>query len=223
MCYRYVNEADWLALCAQFDAEAAPTLAAPRARYNIAPTQPAWIIRGPGPRELTALRWGLVPSWSRSPSTAARLCNARAETAATLPSFRHAFRQRRCLVPATGFYEWSRTAERQPYLFRLQGGGVLTFAGLWERWQPPAGSAIETFTIITTVANRVVGAVHDRMPVILTPDQMACWLAPDTESQTLHNLLRPAADDLLTAIAVSRTVNNPRIERPDCVRPVGER
>ena len=150
--------------------------------YNIAPTQAVPIIRQHPKeprRELSLVRWGLIPSWSKDASSAARMINARSETAATLPAFRDALRLRRCIVPADGFYEWQKTAKtKQPFCFEVRDGELFGFAGLWERWKDAAGNWIKTCTILTTTPNAATAAVHDRMPVILNPDSYDLWLDP---------------------------------------------
>ena len=154
-------------------------------RYNIAPTQHAPVVlMRDGRRRLESLRWGLIPSWAKDASIGSRMINARAETAATSNAFRSAFRSRRCLAPATGFYEWKKGqggGRKVPYHFTMQSGAPLALAGLWEVWSPPGSAApVHSFTIITTCANALVAPVHDRMPVILSPDAYARWLDPDT-------------------------------------------
>jgi putative SOS response-associated peptidase YedK len=143
-------------------------------RYNIAPTQPVPVIRQNARepvRELSLMRWGLIPSWSKDPSGAASLINARSETAAAKPAFRDPLKSRRCLIPADAFYEWSRTGKaRQPYCFDVGEGELFAFAGIWDRWRDARGNAVETCSILTTTPNAVTSAVHDRMPVILDPD-----------------------------------------------------
>jgi putative SOS response-associated peptidase YedK len=140
-------------------------------RYNIAPTQPVPVIRQ-NPREpvreLSLIRWGLIPSWAKDRSAATKMINARSETAGTKPAFRDALKFRRCLIPADGFCEWQRTAKtKQPYCFEVNDGELFAFAGIWDRWKDPGGSAVETCSILTTTPNAVTTAVHDRMPVIL--------------------------------------------------------
>ncbi len=190
-------------------------------RYNIAPTQDAAVVR-PGPegeaRELVMLRWGLVPSWSYGPS-AYSMINARAETVATKPAFRAAFRHRRCLVPADGFYEWQKVdGGKQPYLVELASGEPFAFAGLWEHWE--GGEVIESFTIVVTEANELLRPIHERMPVILDPPDYNLWLEAGTAvARAAEDLLRPYPADRMAARPVSRRVNNPRYDDPECVAP----
>jgi putative SOS response-associated peptidase YedK len=151
-------------------------------RYNIAPTQPVPVIRQHPKepvRELSLMKWGLIPSWAPNPSVAAKMINARSETAATKPAFRDALKSRRCLIPADGFYEWAKTGRaKQPYCFEVNDGRLFAFAGIWDRWRDPSGKAVETCSILTTTPNAVTARVHDRMPVILDPDSYDLWLDP---------------------------------------------
>jgi len=192
-------------------------------RYNIAPSQPVAAVRErDGERRLDLLRWGLVPSWAKDPAIGNRMINARAETVADKPAFRAAFRERRCLIPATGFYEWKRTeATKQPYLVTAAGDGLLALAGLWELWKVPDGGRLETCTIITTSANDLVAPIHDRMPVILERHDFDLWLTPTTESDRLLQLLRSCDSSALAARPVSTYVNTPRNDDPRCIEPPG--
>src|SRR5438132_4534980 len=151
-------------------------------RYNIAPTQPVPVIRqNPKEpiRELSLMRWGLIPSWARDASVAASMINARAETASAKPAFRDSLKYRRCLIPADGFYEWHRTAKaKQPFCFEVNHGELFAFAGIWDRWKDASGNAVETCSILTTMPNAVTSAVHNRMPVILESDDYDLWLDP---------------------------------------------
>lgn len=192
-------------------------------RYNIAPTQPVAIVRVglAHTREFALVRWGLMPGWAKDPSRLSLLINARAETAAEKPSFRGAMRHRRCLVPATGFYEWTgRPGAKQPHHIRPRDGSLMAFAGLWENWLGADGSEIDTMAILTVAANATVATIHDRMPAILSPDQFAPWL--DTIATTAGEaatLLRPASDHLLTISPVDRRLGNSRNEGPELLRP----
>jgi putative SOS response-associated peptidase YedK len=192
------------------------------ARYNIAPTQSAPVVRldAGGSRELALLRWGLVPSWSKGPDSRYSMINARAETIATKPAYRGPFRERRCLVPADGFYEWKAEGRlKQPYRFTLEDGGLFAFAGLWDRWLDPAATPIDTFTIIVTEPNALVRAVHDRMPVIL--DAAACdrWLDPKTKPVELAAMLEPFSAAAMIATRVSRRVNSVANDDAGCIAP----
>ena len=188
-------------------------------RYNIAPTQDVAAIRSDahGEPQAAILRWGLIPSWAKDPAIGNRMINARAETLAEKPAFRSAFRRRRCLVLASGFYEWRTTGRgKQPYYITTGDERPIAFAGLWERWDK-GERPLETCTIITTGANRMLSELHDRMPVILPPESALQWLAPDAPVERLTGLLRPAADELLAARPVSRAVNSPAHEGPELI------
>jgi putative SOS response-associated peptidase YedK len=188
-------------------------------RYNVAPTQMAPVIRpsGGGGRRLDLLRWGLVPGWARDEKIGSRLINARGETVATLPSFRAAFRSRRCLVPVDGFYEWRREgARKQPYHIALADGGPFAFAGLWERHEGGA-APLDTFTIVTTAANELLRPLHDRMPVILEPADAETWLGGTPVAAAA--LIRPFPAERLVLRAVSPRVNSPRYDDPACLAP----
>jgi len=207
------------AIAEAFQLSEVPTL---EPRYNIAPTQLVpTVLRLPkqSDRGLHLLRWGLIPSWAKDSAIGARLINARAETAAEKPSFRSAFRQRRCLIVADGFYEWQRQErKKQPFYFRLQDGQPFAFAGLWEHWEAPDGEAIESCTILTTEANEVLLPIHDRMPVILDPKDYDLWVDPAVQKpELLQGLLRPYQSKAMTSYAVSARVNNPANNSPDFI------
>jgi putative SOS response-associated peptidase YedK len=201
-------------------------------RYNIAPTQESPIVRlspffdageqGETPRELALARWGLVPFWAKDRKIGNRQINARGETVAQKPAFRAAFRKRRCLVPADGFYEWQKTASgKQPWYIRARGAEPLALAGLWELWDPPeGGEPLATYTIITTVGNAFMQPLHDRMPVVLDESGRDAWLDPATPAAALQALLVPAPEDRLEAWPVSRRVNSPFNEDAELLAPV---
>jgi len=194
-------------------------------RYNIAPTQRVPIVRAgdTGARETSTARWGLVPVWAKDPAIGHRLINARAESVAEKPSFRDSFRKRRCLIPASGFFEWSKEgAAKQPWLLRRPDGGPLAFAGLWSRWRDPGSDEeLESFAILTTTPNAVAALVHDRMPVILDEPARSLWLDPVADPKNdLSPLLRPCPAEELEAFPVSRRVNNPRHDEPSCLDPI---
>ena len=218
MCGRYSLTTPVEGIRRLFDFAELPNLPA---RYNIAPTQEALVVRrgGDGRREIALLRWGLVPSWAKDPSTGSRLINARAKTVPDKPAFRAAFRSRRCLVVADGFYEWRKLGDgKQPYRVTLADGGPFAFAGLWERWAPAAaGEAIESFAIVTTDANARLRPIHERMPVILDPADHETWLDGGPAALAL---LRPFPGDALAVYAVDRRVNNPRHDDPACLAPL---
>lgn len=192
------------------------------ARYNIAPKQSAPIVRlaPTGERELALVRWGLVQSGSTGPDSRYSMINARAELVASKPAYRRPFRERRCLVPADGFYEWTLEGDgKQPHRFTLADGSVFAFAGLWDRWQSPSGEAIESFTIIVTEANALVRRVHDRMPVMLDAFGRELWLDPTMKPDRLGLLLKPFAQEAMTVQRVSRRVNSPTNDDEGCIAP----
>lgn len=195
-------------------------------RYNAAPMQWLPVIRQrpSGERVLQILRWGLLPSWAKDETIANRLINARAETLAEKPSFRSAYRKRRCIVPADGFYEWAKRPDgKQPYYIHAPDGSILAFAGLWERWTRPADEeVIDSFTIVTTAANDLMRPLHDRMPVILAPEAVASWLDPASEPDALSDLLGPCPDELLALHPVTRAVGNVRNEGRDLIAAVSD-
>lgn len=194
------------------------------ARYNIAPTQPVAIVRRDPDRgrQIARVRWGFVPPWASEPGAGPNPINARNETAATGPMYRAAFRGARCLIPASGFYEWQATGRaKQPHFIRPPDGGLLAFAGLWARWAKPGWEPVESCTILTASANGTMRPIHDRMPVILDPGDLAVWLGETPAApEALRALLRPAPDNRLTAYRVSPRVNNPTADDAGCIEPV---
>jgi putative SOS response-associated peptidase YedK len=198
-------------------------------RYNVAPTQEAAVVRvvAPGePRRLDFLRWGLIPYWAKEAAIGNRMINARAESVAEKPAFKHSFKKKRCLVAVDGFYEWKKEGKsKQPYLIRRGDRKPFAFAGLWSAWRDPdQGRPVETFTILTTDANERIRPLHDRMPVILTRENFDLWLDPKEEDTArLQELLVPAPNDFLETIPVSRTVNSPANDTPDCIEPLVDR
>jgi putative SOS response-associated peptidase YedK len=198
-----------------------------RRRFNIAPGTPVLAVAagaGGGRRGLW-LRWGLVPAWARDVRVAARTFNARAEGVAARPAFRTAFARRRCLVPASAFYEWEAKAtaggRRQPYAFRAAAGGPLALGGVWdENRHVVAGSTLRTLAVVTTAASGAVARLHDRMPLILAPDAWALWLDPGAPVADVSTLLRPAPADALVAYPVTTRVNDSAFEDPACLEPL---
>jgi putative SOS response-associated peptidase YedK len=190
-------------------------------RYNIAPSQPVAVVANSNRDELDFFQWGLVPSWAKDPSIGNRMINARAETLAEKPSFRVAYRRRRCLILADGFYEWQPDPNRGakiPYYLRLASSEPFAFAGLWEDWHAPDGSRLLSCTIITTRPNELVAPIHNRMPAILSADDYDLWLSPEDEpAQRLQPLLGPYPAGDMIAYPVSRVVNNPANDVPECV------
>ncbi len=218
MCGRYYFFTPADIVAGRFGLAASPAL---RPRFNIAPQSEAPVILvGEGTRRLVAMRWGLVPSWSKDPASAYRMINARAETAPAKPSFRGPFRRQRALVPADGFYEWKREGEtKRPFALRLASKEPFAMAGLWDRWKTPDGGELLSFTILTTSANPLVSQVHDRMPVILPREAEGAWLDP-TESETaLKSLLVPYAGEM-EAVPIGKAVNNPRNDGPELLTSV---
>jgi putative SOS response-associated peptidase YedK len=194
-------------------------------RYNIAPTQPVPVIRqNPKEpvRELSLMRWGLIPHWAKDSSGAAGMINARSETASTKPAFRDPLKFRRCLMPADAFYEWKRTgASKQPYCFEVNEGEWFAFAGLWEGWKNAEGQWIKSCTILTTVPNAVTSTVHDRMPVILHPDSYDVWLDPGMQNvAAVSELLKPYDAKSMRSYPVSTRINHVANDDEECSRPV---
>lgn len=202
----------------------------PPTRFNIAPGGPILAVRNrpgttrPEPsdnsRELTSLQWGLVPAWSRNATQP--VTNARAETLVDKPTFRDAFRTRRCLIPASGFYEWEIIGRaRQPWIFRLRDERPFALAGLWETWRAPDGTQLDSCAVVTSAPNALMAPIHHRMPVILAePAAWDAWLDPRiNDFDTLARHLRPFPDDEMTAVAVSPHVNSTRNEGPECLVP----
>jgi putative SOS response-associated peptidase YedK len=220
MCGRFTLNAPPQDVARLFGLSSIPLLTP---RYNIAPTQSVAAVReavnGAG-RELVELRWGLVPFWAESPRGAARMINARSETAATRPAFRGAFRARRCLLPASGFYEWQRRgARKQPYYICRRDRAPFAMAGLWERWDKQ-GEPLESCTVLTTEANAVVQPLHDRMPVIVGSEGFEDWLDPEHDVEALGRLLRPFPAEELTAYPVSLLVNSPKNDDAKLIEPM---
>ena len=210
MCGRYAQRTDAKKLAREFKVADAPSV---EPRYNIAPTQDVLAVSETGDgREMRFFKWGLVPSWAKDTSMGARLINARSESVAEKPAFREAFKQRRCIIPADGFYEWQRTGGRkQPFFFRMRDEHPFGFAGLWERWEGEDGEVINSCAILTTEANEVLRPVHDRMPVILHPDDYELWLGGSArELDLVKEVLRPYPAGEMVGYPVGSGVNSPR-------------
>lgn len=221
MCGRFSQFASKEQLEERF---AVQIVALPAKKYNIAPTDEAAVILWDQHPVQKLFRWGLIPSWATDSSIGNKLINARAETIHQKPAFRSAFRFRRCLVLSTGFFEWRKEGKgKQPYFIYLGDYEPFAFAGLWEQWSPTEDTPpFYTFTLITVPPNRFVAHYHDRMPKILEPDQEKLWINPETPVETLQQILSsPFPDNALRAHAVSRLVNNPRIDSPEIIKPVG--
>jgi putative SOS response-associated peptidase YedK len=224
MCGRFTLTQTAEVIAAAFELDEVPPF---EPRYNIAPSQLVPTVlrlsqqsqNEKSVRQFQLLRWGLIPSWAKDPKMGARLINARAETVTEKPSFRSAFRHRRCLVIADGFYEWQRQErKKQPFYFRLQDGQPFAFAGLWERWQSPEGDAVESCTILTTAANELMSPIHDRMPVILARKDYEMWLAPEVQTDDpLQQLLHPYPSEKMASYPVSTQVNNPANNSPEFI------
>lgn len=221
MCGRYALYGPTSRLREQFGAEIDELDFAPR--YNAAPLQLLPVIRQRpgGERVAHLLRWGLIPSWSKDPAIASKLINARGETLPEKPSFRSAFKSRRCIIPASGFYEWKAIAGgKQPYFIRPANDDFFGIAGLWERWTPPDGEPLDTFAIITTDATDTLRPLHDRMPVILRADDYGPWLSKETHADFLRQLVVPCDANAITMYPVSPNVGNVRNDAPDLVEPL---
>jgi putative SOS response-associated peptidase YedK len=227
MCGRFTDRYSWREIKELYDLTT-PYLASNfPPRTNIAPTQQSFVVRmaKDGSRELAELKWGLIPSWSKDDKGAVRMINARAETAASLPAFRAAFKARPCLVVADGFYEWKKLSpkEKQPYFITRRAGKPFAFAGLWEWWRPkdappvePAG--VESFTILTTAPNELCAQIHNRMPLMLAPEDFASWLGtPDMRAA----LLRPFPADDMEMWPVTATVGNVKNTGAELIEPTG--
>lgn len=219
MCGRFSLAAD-----SQKIQEAFPWLNVPEGlqpRYNVAPTQPVAVVPNDGKNRLDYFVWGLIPSWAKDPEIGNRMINARAETLGEKPAFRAAFRRRRCLVLADGFYEWRQVPGRKskvPMYIRMEDGLPFAFAGLWENWNSPDGSQVLSCTIITTNPNRLVREIHNRMPAVLAPAAYQRWLEPgEMQPEELNPLLQPYPAEEMLAYPVSTLVNSPANESPDCI------
>lgn len=222
MCGRFTMATPSPELARLFDLEEMPTVAP---RYNVSPTQNVLGIRARGEdgsqREAAWLRWGLIPGWAKDPSIGARMINARSETAAEKPSFRTPLRRRRCLIPADGFYEWRRTgSQKQPYLVRVRDGEPFAFGGIWDVWRQGDDVVIESCAILTTEPNDLMVSIHDRMPVIIRPEEFDLWIDPSMQKPgDIAHLMAPFPASEMDAIAVTTRVNNPANDDPQCAVP----
>jgi putative SOS response-associated peptidase YedK len=220
MCGRFTQHHTEEELLERFEITA--TLFHPTPRNNIAPTQFIGAITEQSDgRQLSAFRWGLVPRWAKDTKLAANMINARAETVADKPAFRTPLIRQRCLIPADGWYEWKRSPQgSQPYYFRRRDGELFGFAGLWDEWKDPSsGEPLRTCTLITCEANELSAPIHNRMPVIIRPEDEARWLDPGpANALSLVELLRPFSSDQLEVFPVSRAVNSPSLDNSDLIR-----
>ncbi len=218
MCGRYTLKMPIALVAEELDLDRPEFEVSPR--YNIAPTQRLPVLTQEQPRHLQLMRWGLVPSWAKDPAVGNKMINARAETLAEKPAFREALKERRCLIPADGFYEWQQTGfGKLPQHIHLIAGGLFTIAGLWESWRDGEGRELRTFTLITTTPNDLMATIHDRMPVIIPPAMRNIWLDPATTAAEIEALLVPLPDGLLEAKTVSDLVNSPRNDGPELLEP----
>ncbi len=227
MCGRYglFTSPEDLAMLFRLPPEEVRRIFERRPRYNVAPTDRVVAVRArrdPAPREPVLLHWGLVPGWATDPRVGARMINARAETLAQKPAFRDAYRLRRCLVLADGFYEWQRRGEKkQPYFVRMLDRKPFAFAGLWERWEDERYGPLESCTIITTEPNELVRPLHNRMPAIILPSDHDHWLNPEVrDHEQLAPLLRPFPAGRMEAYPVSTLVNHTANDVPECIEPI---
>ncbi len=225
MCGRYTLSSPIEVVADLFSVDAGHAPAALPPRYNLAPTQSAPVVRiarAGGPRTLELLRWGLIPSWAKEAEIGNRLINARAESLAEKPAYKSSFKKKRCLVAVDGFYEWKAEGKvKQPYLIHRQDGRPFAFAGLWSSWKNPEGETVDTFTIVTTSPNGLLAPIHNRMPVILEPKDFDLWLDPRMEdTERLQALFGPGPEEGFEAVPVSRAVNNPGNDSPDCIEPL---
>ena len=222
MCGRFTLTTELKEIAERFAAPLPPAALTTKPRWNIAPTQSVIVVNDTGARQLVAMRWGLVPSWATDPSIGNRMINARAETIAEKPAFRVALKKRRCIIPADGFYEWQQTGKlKQPVRIVLRSREPFGFAGLWEQWTSPTGDDLLSCTIITTAANELLKAVHERMPVILSRVDEALWLDPKIQDpETLLPLLKQYPSELMEYYPVSREVNSPANDVPQCIVPI---
>ena len=221
MCGRFTLAIDPADLMEAFPGFSFPKEMTPR--YNIAPTQPIAVVANNGRSQVEFFQWGLVPSWAQDPSIGNRMINARAESLADKPSFRTAYKRRRCLILADGFYEWQPVPggkTKTPMLIRMKSGEPFAFAGLWEVWHPDQADALLSCAIITTTPNVLMEKIHNRMPVILSPVAYRLWLDPaERAPDELARLLKPYPASQMAAFPVSRLVNDPKNDSPECVAP----
>lgn len=225
MCGRYSLYADYRAILERFDIDEVSFEEEEYAEnFNVAPSQQVVAVVNDGKKNrLGFLKWGLVPPWAKDEKIGYKMINARSETAAEKPSFRNAFKKKRCLVVADSFYEWKRTDDgKTPMRIKLKSGEPFAFAALWESWKSPEGKTVNTCSILTTKANELMGTIHDRMPVILTKEAEKIWLDPNVQvAEELGRLLQPFDSNELEAYEVSDAVNSPKNNGPELIKKVG--
>ncbi len=221
MCGRLSQNLTWQQIYTLYTLPVSTPRLDPQPRFNGAPTQEFLLCRldEGGTRSMAALRWGLVPFWAKDVKIGARLINARAETVKDKPAFRSAFRARRCLIPANGWFEWKRSGKsKQPYFLALESGSPLSFAALWEQWGRD-GQHLETFTIVTTEASSTISDIHHRQPAVVDPDDFSDWLDPGTPLETLQEIIGPSHEGPYEIRPVSDRVNRVANDTPDILAP----
>lgn len=224
MCGRFTLAADQTTLSMTFPGFNIPE--APSPRYNIAPSQPVAVVANRETRDLEFYKWGLIPFWAKDPAIGNRMINARAESLGEKAAFKHAYKRRRCVILADGFYEWHRPPGEKhkiPVRIQMRSGAPFAFAGLWESWKPEDAVPVLSCAIITCEPNALMAKIHPRMPVILDPEDFDRWLDPAPHDPgSLDGLLRPYDAEAMTAYPVSTLVNNPLNDDPGCIEPAGE-
>jgi putative SOS response-associated peptidase YedK len=222
MCARFTQHHTAAQITERFKIARVLFFAGPR--FNIAPTQTVSVVMQETERVLAGCGWGLIPSWARDASMAAKLINARAETLAEKPSFRQALARRRCLIPADGFYEWKAEGKaRQPWHIRLKENRLFALAGLWDEWRGPEGTPLRTCTIVTVIPNALIASIHDRMPAILRPEHETGWLdSTVSDAAELTRWLQPYPSEEMERYRVSRRVNSAAIDQAGCLEPEGQ-
>lgn len=225
MCGRFGQTASGEVLARLLGLDGVPDPPDVPKNINLCPTDPAVVglALEDGSRAVELMRWGLLPPWAKDKRVAARHINARSETVHTRPAFREAFRERRCLVPTDGFYEWKREGKKRlPFHFGVRDVDAFAMAGLWERWKSPEGEWVRTFTVLTTDANALIAPIHDRMPVILPPAALATWLEPTAGETALRELLGPFPAERMEAWRVSPEINSVRFDGPNAREPLAQ-
>lgn len=222
MCGRFAMKESDEKVVERFEVQ--ESLFAIRPRYNVAPSQVVGVVFDNGVRCLDGFKWGLIPSWAKDPKIGNKMINARGETLAEKPSFRTAYKRRRCLIPLTGFYEWKKEGDQRiPMYIHLKDQELFALAGLWEEWQAPDASILRTFTIITVAPNGLMETIHNRMPAILKPEDEGIWLDPSLQNPNeLQALLQPYSEEAMTAYPVSKHVNSPANDDAQCIKPEDE-